>query len=66
MRLLRLLALVVLVRVLTPGGWFVMLFSVGTVTGVFLCCLWKVLRTPDETEKLHGFSFETPDEKSDP
>jgi heme/copper-type cytochrome/quinol oxidase subunit 2 len=50
---------------MTPGGWFVMLFSVGTVTGVFLWCLWKVLRTPDETEKLHGFSFETPDEKSD-
>jgi hypothetical protein len=48
---------------MTPGGWFVMLLSVGTVTGVFLWCLWKVLRTPDESEKLHGFSFETPDEK---
>lgn len=50
---------------MTPGGWFVMILSVGSVTTLFLWCLWKVLTTPDEQEKLHGFSFETPDEKSD-
>ena len=50
---------------MTPGGWTVMILSVGIVTGVFVRCLWKVLATPDESEKLHGFSFETPDEKAD-
>lgn len=50
---------------MTLGGWIVMLFSVISVTVVFLWCLWKVLTTPDESEKIHGFSFETPDEKSD-
>ena len=48
---------------MTLGGWIVMLLSVISVTVVFLWCLWKVLTTPDESEKLHGFSFETPDEK---
>lgn len=48
---------------MTAGGWFVMLVSVGSVTALFLWCVWKVLTTPEETEKLHGFSFETPDEK---
>jgi hypothetical protein len=50
---------------MTLGGWIVMILSVVSVTGIFLWCLWKVLTTPEETEKLHGFSFETPDEKSD-
>jgi hypothetical protein len=48
---------------MTPSGWTVMVLSVGSVTLLFLWCVWKVLTTPDETEKLHGFSFETPDEK---
>jgi hypothetical protein len=42
-----------------------MLSSVVGVTLVFLWCLWKVITTPEESEKLHGFSFETPDEKAD-
>jgi hypothetical protein len=50
---------------MTLGGWIVMLLSVISVTVVFLWCLWKVLTTPDESEKLHGFSFETPDEKAE-
>ena len=50
---------------MTPGGWIVMILSVGSVTAVFLWCIWKVLKTPEESEKIHGFSFETPDEKSD-
>jgi len=49
---------------MTPGGWFVMLVSVGSVTALFIWCIWKVVTTPDESEKLHGFSFETPDEKN--
>jgi hypothetical protein len=47
---------------MTLGGWFVMIVSVGSVTALFFWCLWKVFTTPEETEKLHGFSFETPDE----
>ena len=50
---------------MTLGGWIVMLLSVISVIVVFLWCLWKVLTIPDESEKLHRFSFETPDEKSD-
>lgn len=50
---------------MTPGGWIVMALSVGSVTWLFLWCLWKVFHTPDETEKMHGFSFETPDEKAE-
>jgi hypothetical protein len=49
---------------MTVGGWIVMLVSVISVTVVFIWCLWKVLTTPDESEKLHGFSVETPDEKN--
>jgi hypothetical protein len=49
---------------MTTGGWIIMLLSVGAVTVLFLWCIWRVLRTPGETEKLHGFEFETPDEKA--
>ena len=50
---------------MTFGGWMVMILSVGSVSGLFLWCLWKVLMPPEKSEKLHGFSFETPDEKAD-
>ena len=46
---------------MTAGGWMVMLVSVGTVSASFAWCLWKVLTTPDEADKVHGFEFETPD-----
>lgn len=48
---------------MTPGGWITMILSVGFVTGLFIWCITKVLTTHDETEKIHGFEFETPDEK---
>jgi len=50
---------------MTPGGWIVMALSVGSVTSLFAWCLWKVFHTPKETEKMHGFSFETPDEEAE-
>lgn len=51
---------------MTAGGWFVMLLSVGSVLGLFLWCLWKVLTTPRETDKLHGAAgLDTPDSKED-
>jgi hypothetical protein len=49
----------------TVGGWINMLLSVGSVAALFAWCVWKVLRTPEEAEKLHGFEFETPDETSE-
>jgi hypothetical protein len=42
-----------------------MLLSVGTVTILFGWCVYKVLTTPNETEKVHGVEFQTPDMKED-
>jgi hypothetical protein len=47
---------------MTAGGWIIMLISVGSVTGLFLWCIFKVLNTPGETKRMHGVEFETPDE----
>ena len=48
---------------MNSGGWFIMLLSVSTVSLLFFWCIYKVLTTPGETEHLHGFELETPDEK---
>ena len=39
-----------------PGGWIMMLASVGTVVSLFTWCLWKVLfcTTTDTPEHFHG------------
>lgn len=50
---------------MTTPGLIVMLLSVGTVVYLFGWCIWKVLTTPHETEKLHGTDFETPDIRQD-
>ena len=50
---------------MNAGGWLVMITSVGSVTLLFVWCLWKVLKSPHKEEKLHGFSFETPDEEAE-
>lgn len=45
-----------------PAGLFVMVASVGTVTLLFLWCVWQVLTQPaSEVDDLHGTDFETPD-----
>jgi len=49
----------------TLGGWINMLISVGAVTTLFVWCVIKVIRTPEETKRVHGFEFETPDEKAE-
>ena len=49
---------------MTPGGWIILIISVGTVTALFSWCIYKVFTTPGETEHMHGFEFETPDEKT--
>ena len=50
---------------MTTAGLLVMLLSVGTVTLLFGWCIWKVLTTPNETERIHGVEFETPDIRRD-
>ena len=50
---------------MTLFGWIIMLLSVGSVYAFFGWCLYKVLSTPGETEHLHGFEMETPDERED-
>ncbi len=51
---------------MTTAGLLVMLLSVSTVVTLFSWCIWKVLSTPQETQKLHGMEFETPDIRKDP
>lgn len=51
---------------MTLGGWFVMIVSVGSMLFLFLWCLWKVITTPSETDKLHGAGgLDTPDTEGD-
>ncbi len=50
---------------MTTSGLIVMLLSVGTVTVLFGWCIWKVLTTPQETDKVHGVEFHTPDMDKD-
>ncbi|MFA7236553.1 MAG: hypothetical protein WC058_06800 [Phycisphaeraceae bacterium] len=46
---------------LTPGGWTVMLLSVGFVTILLTWCIGKVVTTPGSEEHLHSQSDATPD-----
>jgi len=39
---------------MTLAGWILMAASVGATTGLFAWCLWRVLRTPESRDKLHG------------
>ncbi len=49
---------------MTPGGWITLLLSIGAVTSLFVWCIWKVVRTPNSVDSLHGFNLERPDEDS--
>jgi hypothetical protein len=40
---------------MTWGGLLIMVLSVGGTTGFFAWCVLRILRTPDETRKMHGF-----------
>jgi hypothetical protein len=46
---------------MTSAGWMVMAFSVGTVTILFLWCVYKVLTAPEQTENVHRRELHTPD-----
>ena len=39
---------------MTTGGWIAMLASVGAVTLLLSWCIWKVVTTPGESDKLHA------------
>jgi len=45
---------------MTIGGILVMVVSVGAVCWLFGWSIYKVLTTPGEEEKLHGFEQEPP------
>lgn len=47
---------------MTPDGWTFLIVSVGFVSLAFTWCVIRVLRTPDETERLHGLELDTPDQ----
>jgi len=49
---------------MTIGGWIILIAMVSAVTALFLWCMYKVIFTPGETDHVHGFEIETPDEKS--
>lgn len=38
---------------MTPGGWLIMILSVGFVTTLFIWCVWKVLATPEASKRVH-------------
>jgi hypothetical protein len=46
---------------MTSNGWIIMAASVGSVSILFAWCIYKVLTTPGETDKMHGFEQNTPD-----
>lgn len=46
---------------MSTAGFLVMLLSVSTVTLLFGWCVYRVLTTPNEVEKLHGVDLHTPD-----
>lgn len=40
---------------MTWDGWLTMTISISVVTGLLVWCVYKVMRTPGESEKIHGF-----------
>jgi len=58
---------------MTWGGWFTMILSISVVSVLLVWCIYKILTTPGESEKIHGFEPNEPekatleeDGKSDP
>jgi hypothetical protein len=49
---------------MTTAGWIIMVLSVGSVTLLFVGCLWKVFTTP-RRDQLHGFEGDLPDPRRD-
>jgi hypothetical protein len=47
---------------MTTAGWVIMLSSVGTVTLLFVWCLYRVLTHTPPPESLHGIDDIIPDD----
>lgn len=39
---------------MTLAGWIIMIISTGLVSLLFAWCIYKVIKTPGESERLHG------------
>jgi hypothetical protein len=39
---------------MTPGGWINLILSVGSVTVLFIWCIWRVLTASDACEDTAG------------
>jgi hypothetical protein len=39
---------------MTPGGWILMLLSVGFVTFLLVWCVYQVLKNPNTEETIHS------------
>jgi hypothetical protein len=48
-----------------PGGWIIMLLSVGFVTSLFVSCVYKVLTHKKSTEHMQGMEIDTGDVDKD-
>ena len=46
---------------MTLGGWIMLITSVSAVTTLFIWCIYMVITLPEETEHLHGFRENEPD-----
>ena len=50
---------------MTPAGWIIMFLSVGSMTVLFVWCIYRVL-TSAPPERLHGIEdIDLPDVKDD-
>lgn len=50
---------------MTMGGWIIMGISIGGVLTLFSWCISRILRSSGESEHLHGFEVEPPDEAAE-
>lgn len=48
---------------MTPGGWVVMLGSIGLVSGLLAWCVARILRAPEAAGRVHPPSELEPHEK---
>ncbi len=49
---------------MTSSGWIIMLLSTGTVSLLFVWCIFKVLAVGNECEQVHDSEKEPPEAES--
>lgn len=50
---------------MTISGWIIMISSISAVTYLMGWCIYKVLKTPGETDHLRGIDTHTPDQDAE-